>query len=408
MNDDIRPTAGGNDVPHMPVSEQPRLTHSLTPHHPAAFDPKNPPKQQKGPFKKLRRWFHHLSKKQKIILISVLVGLLIASGLIWWFVFRGQAGPENRPVVKEEPEKPTTGPRCLSGQQVALAEVEAPVTGIMIENSTAARPQSGLSGADIVFEAIAEGGITRFLALYQDASPEYIGPVRSLRPYYLDFMTPFTNAIAHAGGSGQALAEVRNGYRDIEAFRHPGAFQRISSRRSPHNLYTNRGSLVDVQKSLGPETSCKGFKHAEKADPAQTPSANSIDIRISSPTYNVHFDYDAATNSYLRSMAGHPHIDERANQQIAVKAVVVPVMSHHYAGVYSVYGVHGNGTAFIFQDGKVDKVTWTKNDRAGQFIFKHSSGKEFEFTPGKKWISIVSSPDAVTHQGPPAPTTQQN
>lgn len=405
MNDDIRPSSGGSNIPHMPVSEEPpRHEPTLPPNHPAAFDPSKPSKPARGPkkwFRKLKDWYHHLSKKQKIILWSVIAGLIIASGLIWWFVFRGQPEPKQEQVqtVKEEPEPPKTVAACLKGNQIPVKQKDAPVTGIMIENSTAARPQSGLYQADVVFEAIAEGGITRFLALYQSASPDYIGPARSLRPYYLDFLTPFTNAVAHAGGSAQALAEVRGGgYRDLEAFRHPGAFQRISSRAAPHNLYTNRAALVEVQNSLGPNSPCTGFASAQKENPAATPTARSIDIGISSATYNVHYDYDPNTNSYLRSMGGGPHVDERANKQISPKAAIALVMSHHYAGIYSVYGTTGSGVAYVFQDGKVVKGTWEKAGRSERFILKDAQGAELKLNPGQKWISIVSSPGAVTHQ----------
>jgi hypothetical protein len=104
----------------------------------------------------------------------------------------------------------------------------------MIENSPDARPQSGLQDAGVVVEAIAEGGITRFLTLFQESQPQYIGPVRSLRPYYIDFAAPFQAGIAHVGGSPEALSRVRNGsYRDLDQFFNSAYFSRISARPAP-------------------------------------------------------------------------------------------------------------------------------------------------------------------------------
>ena len=107
----------------------------------------------------------------------------------------------------------------------------------MIENSPDARPQSGIKQAGVVYEAIAEGGITRFLALYQEAKPGLIGPVRSVRMYYVDWAAPYNASIAHIGGSAAALAEVRNGnYRDIDQFFNSGSYWRAIA--TPRTMYT--------------------------------------------------------------------------------------------------------------------------------------------------------------------------
>ena len=125
-------------------------------------------------------------------------------------------------------KKPTKFYSPLAGLEVAdEAPTKQPVTGVMIENSPDARPQSGLSGAGIVYEAVAEGGITRFLAVYQGAKPGLIGPVRSLRLYYLSWGAQYQASIAHVGGSPNALDTVRSsGYRDIDQFFNGGSYWR--------------------------------------------------------------------------------------------------------------------------------------------------------------------------------------
>src|SRR5690606_11343443 len=126
------------------------------------------------------------------------------------------------------------------------------VTAIMIENSPDARPQSGLKESGVVFEAIAEGGITRFQVLYQEDKPQLIGPVRSLRPYFVEWAAPFDASIAHIGGSYNALQEVRNGqYKDIDQFFNGDTYWRSTDRYAPHNVYTNFKNLDALNTKKG-------------------------------------------------------------------------------------------------------------------------------------------------------------
>ncbi len=392
MQGDYRPVhqQSGN----IPVAEPPKNTHQFSPQS-------HTPPPKKGWRSKYFGWFNRLSKKQKIIFFSALAGLLVASGLIWWFVIRKPAPAPKKEAPKKvkKEEKPTTVPSRLTGVQISPELNKLPTTGIMIENSPSARPQSGLFDAGVVYEAIAEGGITRYLAIYMETSPDYIGPVRSLRPYYLDFVAPYDAGIVHAGGSAQALAEVKN-YRNLEAFQNPNYFQRISSRAAPHNLYTNRQKLLELQQSKGwGESNFTGFERKGKAgSPAELPAANAIDLSISSALYNVHYDYNADHNVYLRNLGGAPHIDEKTNAQIAPSVVVALVMSHHYEGQYSVYGDTGTGQMFVFQDGKVIPGTWQKTNRDSQFKFTDEGGAPLKLNPGQTWVTIVSSPGAVTYQ----------
>ncbi len=377
---------------------------------PAAADP--PPEPPAGrhtlPAKARSGSFWHrlrhpdLSRKQ-IIIISAAVGLIMAALLIWWFAIREKPTPPKPisappPAAKqEEPPKPTTVPSRLTGVQVIPELDTLPATAVMIENSPDARPQSGLRDAGVVFEAIAEGGITRFLAIFQTEKPGYIGPVRSVRPYYLDFLVPFDAPVAHAGGSGQALAEIKaQGIKDLDHGANGGAFQRVSSRFAPHNLYTSRDALLNAQNTRGWGASTfTGFKRkAEKPLVPQT--ARTIDFAISGFLYNPHFDWDASTNTYLRSQAGKPHLDEKAGVPITPKSVVALVMAHSYAGIYSVYGTDRGGVAFFFQDGGVTQGTWQKANRKTQFTFLDDKGAPMALNAGQTWVSIVSSPGAVT------------
>src|SRR5690606_30510274 len=193
----------------------------------AAIADKKPKAQKRRSLKHLFEKFQKLNKKQKaLVIISaaiVLAGIMFA---IWFFVLHAEPSPQPAAPQVVEPPKPTTEPSRLTGLQVDPDINKRHVTGVMIENSPDARPQSGLQEADIVFEAIAEAGITRFLALYQDTEPKHIGPIRSARPYYLDFLMPFDAGYAHVGGSPTALQQIRQlKIKDLDQFANSGAYE---------------------------------------------------------------------------------------------------------------------------------------------------------------------------------------
>ena len=340
-------------------------------------------------------------KKQWIITIAVIIALLGGGFSAYWFLIRRPVQPVTvaAKVVQKAP-KPTTEVSSLSGLTVPIGTNLGPVTAVQIENSTDARPQSGLKEASIVFEAIAEGGITRFNAIFQDTAPNYVGPVRSLRPYYIDWFWPFDAAIAHVGGAPQALADVKSlGIKDLDQFYNSGSYDRITSRAAPHNVYTSIARLNDLEKAKGfTSATYTGFLRKKEAK-ATTPTAASIDLTISSFYYNVHYAYDAANNAYLRSEGGQQHLDFKTNSPLAPKVVVAIVMPRGIAtdGEHTAYSTIGSGHMYVFQDGAVLEGTWTKDSRQAQWKFTAADGKPIAFNPGQTWITMVDSTASVTY-----------
>lgn len=341
-----------------------------------------------------------LSKRGKIIGVAValaLIGGSIAAGVMLW---PEKPAPPPPPVVvkKVEPPKPTTEASKLTGLQVPFDVNLRPVTAVMIENSPDARPQSGLLEAGVVFEAVAEGGITRFVALFQDTKPDYVGPVRSARPYYIRWMLGFDANYAHAGGSPQALNDIRAlGVKDLDHGANGSTFDRVNSRYAPHNLYTSIDRLVAAGASRGYATSTyTGFARKPEKK-AETPTASAIDIAISSPLYNVHYAYDTANNSYLRFEGGQAHTDEKSGKQLNLKVVVVLVTDKSQNGIYSVYRTDGSGTALVFQDGEVISGTWSKAGDKEPLLFKDSVGQELKLNAGQTWITVVGNASAATY-----------
>lgn len=345
------------------------------------------------------------NRKQWIIAGLIAVLLLAAAGGGLYLLLNKQ--PVAAPVVKKSepapppPPKPTTVPSRLTGVQVTPELNSLPVTGIIIENSPDARPQAGLNEAGVVYEAIAEGGITRFLALYQETQPTNVGPVRSARPYYLEWLQPFDASIAHVGGSPDALAQIRSqGIKDLDQFVHAGAYRRSPSRAAPHNVYSGVNTLYELGKGKGYTTSnFNGFpRKAEKPAPAIT--AKSIDLTISSPLYNVHYDYDPAANNYHRSMGGSGHMDENTKTLIKPKVVIAIITSQgiHPDGQHTTYATNGASKAVIFQDGAAQVVTWKKASTKDQIQFVDEAGQPVTLNPGQTWITVVGDAARVLYK----------
>lgn len=367
-----------------------------------------PPSSQK---KNLKTWFMGLSKKQRIIFICATVFVLAAVGVGLFFVLhKSKPAPvAYRPVQKTAPKpvapKPIPPTSNLTGLPIADASVnDRPVTAVMIENSTFARPQSGLDQAGVVFEAVAEGGITRFVALFQDSAPGYIGPVRSVRPYYIQWLMGFDAAVAHVGGSPEALNDLSAwGTKNLDQFANGSFFHRISSRYAPHNVYTSIANLNTLEAKLGYGKPSYAPLARKPAAPSATPNASSIDFNISGYYYNVHYDYDKTTNTYKRSEAGAPHteIDEAgASTQIAPTVVVGLVMHQGIEAddLHSSYDTIGSGQANIFQDGVVTTATWHKTDAKSNFTFTDANGAPIALDPGQTWFTALGSASDITYK----------
>lgn len=356
------------------------------------------------------------SKKRfgkKTILLAILVVFLIL-GLVsaWYFLVKNQPDASPQPLIstapkKTEPPKPTTVASPLSGMQVSPELAKRPVTAVMIENSPDSRPQSGLRDAGIIFEAIAEGGITRFATLFQEGQPAYIGPVRSLRPYYIDWVRPFDASVAHVGGSRDALDIIRSpGYKDLDQFFNGSFYSRIKERYAPHNVYTSfdRLSTLNSQKGF---TSSNFTPFGRKPEQKlATPTAKTIDLTVSGFYYNANYAYDGVTNTYLRSQAGKPHVDvtsqtDPAPRQLNPKVVIALVMPFSTTkasdGWRTAYGTVGSGQMMVFQDGNVTAGTWSKSDIKSQFVFKNSAGQPILLNPGQTWLTVVDSASDIKY-----------
>lgn len=341
------------------------------------------------------------SKKQWIIAIIIMALLLGGAGYaIYHFIIRDTSPA---PIVQQEPKPdPELPPEPIysriSGRELTSAEINSrPVYAVQIENSPEARPQSGLREADIVSEAVAEGGITRFNAIFHDNIPANIGPVRSLRPYYIDWFLPYDSAIVHAGGSPEALQDVRNlGLKDADSV--ASIMRRVNNRYSPHNYYTTGQQVLDLLTQRGYTSSFTGLPRKDAA-PSAAPNAGNISLNISSHLYNVTFTYDAASNTYLRKQGGQAHVDAESGAQISPNVVIVPVLNKgvHPNRVHTTYGTTGSGTVYVFQDGTVTQGTWNKSARNSQWSLTDNAGAPIQLNRGQAWFTMIDSTNKVTY-----------
>jgi len=344
-------------------------------------------------FRRLKSW---VSTHRTRTIIGVGIFLIAIAGITAYMLLSQKTPAFVASHLQAKPKPAPPAPvfySPLTGIKVPdEASTKQAVTAIMIENSPDARPQSGLKQAGIVYEAIAEGGITRFLTLHQEDKPQLIGPVRSLRMYYVDWLAPYNASVAHIGGSAAALAEVRNGkYRDIDQFFNAGSYWRATDRYAPHNVYTSFAKLDALNAAKGYTSSTfTGFARVD-GKPIDKPTASIVTINFSGPLYNTAYGYDPATNTYYRSVGGKQHLD-REEGQIHPSVVIAMKVNMHKIfedGYREDINANSSGQANIFQNGMMQEATWSKPTRDSQISFKDASGKEIPLIRGQTWIAAV-------------------
>lgn len=321
------------------------------------------------------------------------------------------ATPTTPPTATPEPPTATPVPPTATPEPITAegALVRGSLTGrpsaVMFDNHPAAYPQTGLAQASVVFEALAEFGITRYMGIYaQGITPELntIGPVRSARAYYVEWAKGLRATYVHAGGSpdGLLLAETSIELVNMDALRGNtrGAFIRSSDRAAPHNLYTDSAAIAaftEAQNAETPDLSEIGFVFKADAPLAERPAAQSLSYYFIYREAYVAWAYRPETNEYVYFRQQRPHIDGLTGEQLRFKNVVVlevperPVAGDAKGRIEQ--QVIGEGPARIFRDGQVIEATWRKPAGFAQLQFYTSDGAEAELTAGTIWIAAIPS-----------------
>ncbi|WP_078577793.1 DUF3048 domain-containing protein [Salipaludibacillus agaradhaerens] len=285
-------------------------------------------------------------------------------------------------------------------------DVDQRAIGIMIENSQSARPQSGLYQADVVYEVLSEGHITRLLSLFHSQQPERIGPVRSARNYYVHLNNGYDAIYASAGGSPGALELIaQQGYPHINALNYDGSFfTRWSERSAPHNMYTSYSQLVDAAADVGltmtdrepPELPFSDeTSHAEASE-----DALEVLIDYNSTSNNVLFDYDEQTKRYIRSVGGQRVDDLDTGEPVAPKNIFVVAASHQVIDDQGRrhINIESGGAAYLIQNGQAIEAEWKNVDGV---ILPFKDGEPLNFLPGQTWINFVEDIGDVSYHSAP-------
>jgi hypothetical protein len=303
--------------------------------------------------------------------------------------------------------RPTPSPvySLLNGIQVSPGQQSMRPLAVMIENHPDARPQSGLSQADTVYEAVAEGGITRFMALYNNlGSAIRVGPIRSVRPYYISFAAEYQAMLAHVGGSQDALSILSksdSGVINIDGsvIGAPIFFRDFSRKVAiEHTMYSDTRSLYDYAvNSLGTSVTSDFAPYAFKDDDSVSsrPVSQTVSVSVSTPEFDVQWKYDPITNGYKRIMGGMPHLDANTNQQIEAKTLILQaVTSSYYTETYgsiqktvSSVDLSSGGAVTVIKNGIAIKGTWKK--ASGRTRYYDASNQEIPLVRGLLWVELT-------------------
>jgi Protein of unknown function (DUF3048) N-terminal domain/Protein of unknown function (DUF3048) C-terminal domain len=311
---------------------------------------------------------------------------------------------------------PTPVPAPLTGVLVPPKYAAQHPIAVMVDDLSPARPQSGFSFASVVWQAPAEGGIPRYMMVFQENMPAEVGPVRSARYYYIAWAAEWKAAYVHAGGSPQALQTLRQKgsgqlVYNVDEFRWGKSFWRVKDRRSPHNLYTDGDQLrklaAAVKAKDGPMTPAWTF--APDLLEMYRPRGGSIVFAYSAN--QITYKYEWQTNTYLRSVTGEKkQVDASNGKRVNPKNVIVMLMrfgplndGSHKNRLEA--DVVGSGTAWISTNGTTIKGTWRKKSLTEPTLFFDAKGKPVTLTAGQTFINVLQTGSKVkiTPGGPPPP-----
>lgn len=261
---------------------------------------------------------------------------------------------------------------------------------VSIENSPAARPQSGLDKAAVVYEFMLEGGITRFLAIFWPEVPEKMGPIRSARPALIDTSQFYDALFLHAGASprGFALFAV-NDILHLDQLYKSRYFWRSSKKSAPHNLYSGKDPLEDYLNDLSEKEYPEQFNFLTASIISDFDKAENITVDYWG-SYSVLYEYDSLANNYLRFLNNRytPHQVENGEQLKAKNIIVQHVKTSTIDDVgRQDIDLNSGGKMQLFRDGMVINGSWERNN--GKIVYLNNDGEKVEINPGQTWIQVV-------------------
>lgn len=329
---------------------------------------------------------------------------------------------DERPAIAQEAQtqaqtQPQTQPTPEGFEVLMPGQAYSPYTGlptnekridkrplaVMFDNLYKARPQKGLIDADIVYEALVEGQITRYMAIFHSKLPAEIGPVRSARPYYVRLALENDAYYSHIGGSNDAFSDIKKlKVADLDGMYTPArTYWRKDHKPRPNNMYTSGEALISVVSDRGYRIAHQGafwpLGVPEGLEAAPEDTAFKIVYRRGtskdSVGYFVEFVYNEKASLYDRLVNGVPHLDEGTKSQITAKSVIIQKAKTRVvdnAGRLDIQVV-GKGQGYYMCGGKRLDITWEKTTEAERTKFYDAQGQPLVIAPGQLWIQLVPS-----------------
>ncbi len=291
----------------------------------------------------------------------------------------------NKPVYVA-PLSGVPDPRGLTRHHSAIT--------IKIDNTYAARPQFGINEADVVYEEIVEGGITRLAAIFDSHLPTVVGPIRSVRRTDREIVSPIRGVFACSGGAQYALQSIATApVKFLDEATSGGAMFRDAKRYPPHNLLGNAAALLKLAKGTKPPRSL--FSYRERGVQAPGAKVKSFTVGFAAG-YQTSYTWDQATLSWNRFIFGAPDL-VASGAQLSPRNVIV--MNVNYKGGVGVIGAEaqltGSGPVEIFTDGRVERGTWTRGSMTQPTLYKNN-GRTIELTPGQTWVELLDTSERAT------------
>ena len=338
-------------------------------------------------------------KKGKMILMkkkTAILALLVAVTMAGTLLFTGCG--DSQPVEEEDP---IITLNTITGEEFEEGLPARPVQ-VSIDNVGAAVPQSNISHADIVYEFPVEGEQTRLQAIFYSDIPEFFGPIRSVRPYFVDLADMYDTVFVAHGWSNAAKKKLQNGERPyINAMENEVDFYRVSDKPAPHNSYIEWETVkatIDEKGWWDEDNNIRGFKFMEKGKTNET-AEECESVSFVYKGNACEFTYDPETELYTRTVKGAPYIDKETGENITVSNVLVQKITSEVLdekGRLSIDMMQG-GYAYLFTKGTVVKGTWNQKNLHNTTIFKDSNDKQFRLSKGKSWVEVMDQTCTMTY-----------
>ena len=283
---------------------------------------------------------------------------------------------------------------------------------VMIDDSVAARPQSGLSTASIVYQSPANGGVDRYMAVFQEGQASTIGPVRSTRQYFVKWASEYHAVLSHYGADPRSISTLipalskKGAIYNLDGLAgSSSAYYRVSTKPAPHNVYSTLPTIRQLSSKKGYPSTFAGVAvrpFAADLPLAQRPAAGSITVPYRNQT--IGYTYNQSTNAYLRAVNGKTQSDPANGQQVIARNVIVLFQSvatdMHKGDNYGepIVGQIGKGDALVFRDGQAIKATWKKANDTDLTRLYDASGNEITLVRGETFIQVVVLKTKVSYK----------